>query len=119
MNNFFILCKKNILRFIERYRAQLIILALFISVLGVLRSLPYINVFLIKSNTDLYLIIISILLLFKSNLKGTLYLTFFIILINLIAALLQLDKLSEILGNFIYFLFIIILSQYLLMVKNK
>lgn len=118
MNSFLSSSTKHILQFIEKHQVQIIILVLFISISSLLRALPYINIFLIDANLDIYFIIISLLLLFKFWDKGIIYLITVIISINFIVTVLKLDKISESIGNFIYFLAILSFFQYLFSKKK-
>lgn len=111
--------KNKISIFIDENQKQIVIFILLIAFSSVFRSVPYVNIFLINTNFDIYFISIMLFFLFLRRLKYILIFIFFVLILNMIVSIFMLDKVSEGIGNYTYFLLIISFFQYIYSSKKK
>lgn len=110
--------KNKVSIFIDENQKQIIVFILLITFSSVFRSVPYINIFLINTNFDIYFIGIMVFFLFLRRLKYILIFIIYILILNMIVSIFMLDKISEGIGNYTYFLLIISFFQYIFYKKD-
>lgn len=111
---------KKIYIFIQQYVTELILLLVGVIIMNFVKTVPYLNLLLVRPEIEFFLIFLLVMVLFSPRIKQT---TFFIIItvfsLLVLFSLVQSKFLIEQMGNLLYAFLAIGFIQFLISLRKK
>lgn len=110
----------NMLIFMRQNILEMVLLLMGIAIMGFVKTVPYMNLLLIRPEVEFFLIFLLAILLFSSKVKHAVLLFLIIVFFLLVFfSLLQSKFLTEQMGNVLYAFLVIGYIQFLISLKKN
>ena len=111
---------RKIRTFVQDYMVELVLLLIVIGAMSFVKSVPYINILLIKQEVGFFLVFLFAIFIFSPRVKHTvIFILVVVFSLLMLFSLLQSKFLSEQMGNVLYAFLLIGFIQFLFSLRKK
>lgn len=111
---------QKIRKFIHDYITEIVLLMLGVMLISYAKTLPYVNLLLIRPEVEFFLVFLLIMILFSTKIKNTIFFILIVVFSLLfIFSLAQSKLLIEYMGNLLYAFLLIGFINFLVSLRKK